>query len=896
MVKELEANTTLSHYTIISKIGAGGMGEVYRARDTRLDREVAIKILPQNYSSDRDRLKRFEQEARATSALNHPNILTVFDIGTHDGAPFIVSELLAGEELRDQLKAGPLTQRSVIDFAQQITQGLAAAHGKGITHRDLKPENLFVTSDGRVKILDFGLAKLRPQRNETSSEVATARHITDPGTVMGTVAYMSPEQVRGHDVDYRSDIFSFGSIVYEMLTGERAFRRDTTAETMTAILKEEPTDFVDINEKINPALVRIVRRCLEKNPERRFQSASDLGFAIEASTSTSSTSQPKTQISAVVPAFGSRRRAWPIAVGVFVALLAMAGLGILIGRLWNRPNAVSPIRRAVIPLTTPLAMAKYCPLGIGRRAIVISPDGSSLVYSGEQNGKSQLFIRPLDSFDARSIPGTEGAYSPFFSPDGQSIAFFASNTLRKTSLTGGQPVTLTEARNSQGAAWGSNDTIIFADAEGTRLMSVSASGGTAKIIGTLGLLQSPDWGFSNPEFLPDGETALLTVWRTANPDNYRLATFSLRTGKLQICMDGGIDAHYLNTGHIIYSRGATLMAAPFDTSTLRITGPAVTLVENVRSEEWGTVQYSLSRDGTLVYVSGGPAWIGKLLWADRKGSTTSIDAPPHAYLNPSLSPDGKQVALEISEATRDIHLLDFARGGLVRFTNIGANICPHWSAEGKQLTFARRTENGFEAISKSIDSGAETVIMHRDNGEIQTFSPDGKTLLYMNVSPETSLDLWVKTGEGQPRPWLVTRFSELLASYSRDGRYVAYCSDESGQYEIYVRPASGEGAKWQISTDGGEEPLWSRDGRELFYRNGQKWMAVDITTAQEFKSGSPHLLFEGPYLNIPGVSYDVAADGRFLMLEENFKQSPTLQVQAIFSWGDEVKRRVPGGK
>jgi serine/threonine protein kinase len=896
MVKELAANTTLSHYTIISKIGEGGMGQVYRARDSRLDREVAIKILPQNYSSDADRLKRFEQEARATSALNHPNILTVFDIGTHAGAPFIVSELLAGEELRDQLKAGPLTQRSVIDLAQQIAQGLAAAHGKGITHRDLKPENLFVTTDGRLKILDFGLAKLRPQRNETSSEVATAKQITGPGTVMGTVAYMSPEQVRGQDVDHRSDIFSFGSILYEMLTGERAFRRETTAETMTAILKEEPTDFVEINEKINPALLRIVRRCLEKNPERRFQSASDLGFAIEASTSSASTSQSKTEINTVVLDSATRRRTWPIAIAVAVGLFAMAGLGMLIGRSLFKNVAVSPVRRVAISLTAPLAMAKYCPLGIGRRAIALSPDGSSLVYSGEQNGKSQLFIRSLDSFDARPIPGTEGAYSPFFSPDGQSIAFFASNTLRKTSLTGGQPVTLTEARNSQGAAWGSNDTIVFADAEGTRLISISASGGSAKIIGTLGLLQRPDWGFSNPEFLPDGETMLLTVWRTANPDNYRLATFSPKTSKLQILLDGGIDAHYLDTGHIVYSRGATLIAAPFDTSALKITGPGVTLVENVRSEEWGTVQYSVSRDGTLVYVSGGPAWVGNLVWTDRKGSTAVIDVPPHAYLNPSLSPDGKQVAVEIAEATRDIHLLDFARGGLVRFTNVAANICPHWSADGKQVTFARYSESGFDTVSKSIDSGAETIFMHRDNGEIQTFSPDGTTLLYMHIAPDTSLDLWVKTGNEQPRPWLMTKFSELLASYSSDGKYVAYCSDESGQYEIYVRPASGEGAKWQISTEGGEEPIWAKDGRELFYRNGQKWMAVDVTTAQEFKSGSPRLLFEGPYLNIPGFSYDVAADGRFLILEEHFKQSPTLQVQAIFNWEDEVKRRVPGGK
>ena len=891
----LAPGTTVGHYTIVSKIGAGGMGEVYRARDTRLDREVAIKFLPDNYSTDESRLKRFEQEARATSALNHPNILTVFDIGTHENAPFIVSELLAGQELREHLKDGPLPQRNTIDFAQQITQGLAAAHGKGITHRDLKPENLFVTTDGRVKILDFGLAKLRPQRNEIiSSEVATAKQITDPGTVMGTVGYMSPEHVKGHDVDHRSDIFSFGSILYEMLSGERAFHRETAAETMTAIIKEEPTDLVEINEKINQALVRIVRRCLEKNPERRFQSASDLCFAIEATNSTSSASQLKTQITSSALDSGASRRRWPIAAAVLVGLLAMAGLGMLIGRSWFRSDTSSPVRRVAISLTTPLAMAKYCPLGIGRRAVAISPDGSTIVYSGEQNGKSQLFVRSLDSFDSRPIPGTEAAYAPFFSPDGQSIAFFAANALQKTSLAGGQPHILTEARNAQGGAWGSNDTIIFADAEGTRLMSIPGAGGTPKIIGTLGSLQVLDWGFCNPEFLPDGETLLLTVWRTANPDNYRLATFSLKTGKVEIILEGGIDAKYLNTGHIVYSRGSTLIAAPFDTTTTKITGPGVTLVENVRSEEWGSAQFSLSRDGTLVYVSGGPAWIGKLVWADTKGTTTPVNAPPRAYLNPSLSPDGQRVALEISETTRDIYLLDFARGGLVRFTNAGKNSCPHWSSDGKQVSFVRESSDGSDTILKAVDSGSETSILHRKSrGEIQTLSPDGKSVLYMHITPETSLDLFVRTGDEQPRPWLATKFSELLASYSPDGKYVAYCSDESGQYEIYVRPASGEGAKWQISTEGGEEPIWSSDGHELFYRNAQKWMAVDVATAQDFKSGSPHLLFEGPYLNIPGFSYDVARDGRFLILEENYKQPPTLQVQVIFNWADEVKRRVP---
>ena len=893
MSETLSPNTTLGHYSIVCKIGAGGMGEVYRARDTRLNREVAIKLLPAAFARDADRLRRFEQEARATSALNHPNILTIYDIGTHEGAPFIVAELLEGEELRELLNDGPLPTRKALDYAQQVALGLAAAHEKAIVHRDLKPENLFVTHDGRVKILDFGLAKLKPQRNEVvSSEIETQRQITDPGTVMGTVGYMSPEQVRGQDADHRSDIFSFGSILYEMLSGQRAFRRETMAETMTAILREDPPELSEASIQISPQLEKIVRRCLEKRPERRFQTASDLGFALEG-LSTPSDSRQASPLDTPSALPRVRRWTWLVAAGALLVVLALAVAAFLIGRSWSGSGVPAALRRVAIPLTTPLALGKYCPLGIGRRAIALSPDSLVLVYAGEQNGKSQLFVRPLDSFEARPIPGTEGAYSPFFSPDGRWIAFFAANTLQKVSLEGGQPVILCEARTPHGGAWGPDDTILFADAEGGKLVRISASGGEPKTVLTNGDLEAGNWGLSNPEFLPDGDTALLTVWRSYNPDNYRIAAVSLKTGKLRIVMEGGADAHYLSTGHLVYARSATLIAAPFDVRTATVTGPGVTLIENVRSEEWGAVQFTIARDGTLLYVAGGPAWIGKLVWADRTGATTPIGAPPRAYGNFSVSPDGQRVALELSEATRDIYLFEFARGGLIRFTNDGDNGCPHWTPDGKQVTFWRRKSGGFDVVSKAIDSGSEAIFMSRQTGEMQSWSPDGKTLVFMQLAPETSLDLWTKSGDQPPRPWLATRFRELLATYSRDGKYVAYVSDESGQYEIYVRPASGEGAKWQVSSEGGEEPLWSRDGRELFYRNGPKWMAAEVTTEPQFKVGTPHMLFEGPYLNVPGVSYDVAADGRFLMLEENYKQPATMQLQLILNWSEEVKRRVP---
>lgn len=903
MSQEMSTDTTLSHYRIVGKLGAGGMGEVYRALDTRLDRAVAIKVLPAGFAKDAERVRRFEQEARATTALNHPNILTVYDIGNHDSAPFIVMELLEGEELRARLDDGALPVRTAHEYARQVAAGLSAAHEKGIVHRDLKPENLFVTTDGRVKILDFGLAKLRPPRQVSAdSDIATQKQLTNPGTVMGTVAYMSPEQVRGEEVDHRSDLFSFGLVLYEMLRGERAFQRETMAETMTAILKDDVPELGEANANISPQLERLVRRCLEKRPERRFQSASDLTFALET-LSTPSGSRPAPQpmsesmskLDAAVALPRAGRGRWLVALGALCALLAMAIAAFLLGREWSGANARATVRRVNIPLATPLAMGKFCPLGIGRTALALSPDGSLLVYAGEQNGKSQLFARPLDSFEARPIPGTEGAYAPFFSPDGRSIAFFAANTLQKVSLEGGQPVTLCEARNAHGGAWGPDDTIVFADAEGGKLLRISASGGEPKPAVSKDGLAATIWGFSSPEFLPDGDTVLVTLWQSPNPDNYKIAAFSLKSGKLHLVVEGGVNAHYLSTGHLVYARSATLIVAPFDVRTAKVTGPGITLVENVRSEEWGSAQYAFALDGTLVYVSGGPAWFSKLVWADRSGVTSPIAAPARAYQNFSLSPDGQRVALEISEATNDIYLYEFARGGLIRFTNDGNNGYPRWTPDGKAVTFSRYTTSGLDVISKSFDSGSEVKLISREIGDFQAWAPDGKNLMIMQSSPKTGLDLWMKSGDQPPQPWLVTPFREMLADFSRDGKYVVYASDESGQYEIYVRPASGEGARWQVSTEGGEESLWSKDGRELFYRNGSKWMAVAVTTSPQFKAGAPRMLFEGPYRNVRGVSYDVAVDGRFLMLEENYKQPPTTQLQAILNWSEEVKRRVPTG-
>ncbi len=850
------------------------MGEVYRARDTRLDREVAIKILPANYSTDPDRLKRFEQEACATSALNHPNILTVYDIGTHEGSPYIVAELLAGKELRDQLNEGALSERKAIDYAQQIAQGLAAAHERGITHRDLKPENLFVTTDGRVKILDFGLAKLRPQQDEpVSSDVATEKQITNPGTVMGTVGYMSPEQVRGQVVDHRSDIFSFGSILYEMLGGQRAFSRETVAETMTAILKEEPPELSTVNSRVSAQLERVVSHCLEKRPEERFQSARDLGFALGAVSSSSGSRLQTTEVVGMTEKLGAARQLsrerllWIIGAVLLVVLLA------------SLPFTLSYFRQGPPADPRVLKLSLLPPENTSIDQIALSPDGRWLAFTAATGGKVQLWIRALDSTEAKAFPGTEGATYPFWSPDNRFIGFFAGGKLKKIEASGGIPATLCDARVSTGASWSRDGVILFSFLGGVGLSRVSAAGGEVTVVVKPDVTRQ-ETDFTDPSFLPDGQHFLYSKFGPQKDTRgIYLGSLDGKTNKRLLPDDS--NAVYAprdgNGGYLFFGREGTLMAQAFDPGQLQLTGESF-LVSAQVGTLLGSIVTSRHRnfsvsDSVLVFDPLPNRVRNELIWVDRAGKKLGSLDDLTRVTAASLAPDEQHFVVSRGEAqtgNNDLWLSDATGKNPTRFTFNSANDdFPIWSPDGSRIVWASNLEGIYQLYQKAASgAGQESLLLKSDYYKFPTdWSRDGRYIIYREVNPKTKFDIWVlpvgsQGSDHKPFPLLQTDANEAAAVLSPDGQWVAYTTDESGRYEVYVQSFPAGGGKRQISTAGGNGPRWA--GNELFYHAPDgRLMAVTVKSGTGFEASAPVRLFEfRPGGNLITPYYSVTKDGQ----------------------------------
>src|SRR5262245_23256445 len=882
-------------YKIQTLLGRGGMGVVYRARDERLRRDVAIKVLPASLANDAERLRRFEQEAHATSALNHPNIMTIYDIGAHEGAPFIVAELLEGEELREQLEAGTLPARKALDYAQQITQGLAAAHAKGIVHRDLKPENLFVTKDGRVKILDFGLAKLKPtQPGVVDTDALTQKRLTDPGVVMGTVGYMSPEQVRGQETDQRSDIFAFGVILYEMLSGQRPFRGASAIEVMNAILKEEPPELCETNTKISPQIERLVRRCLEKRPERRFQTASDLGFALEE---LSALSGARLEAAVVGPArlFGQARLAWAVA-----AALLLGMLGLTWAYFTRQPTADAlEMKSSILP-----------PEKTSFDQVAVSPDGRRLAFTAATGGKVQLWVRAFNSAEVKPLAGTEGASFPFWSPDSRFIGFFVPGKLKKIEVSGGLPVTLCDVGVPSGGAWGRDGVILFSALGGAGVSSVSSVGGEVRSV------IRPDFNRQETEyvtscFLPDGRHFLYSKF-SAHKEVRGIYLASLDGSVNERLLGDDSNAVYaatgIDAGYLLFGREGALMAQPFDTARHRLTGEPFPVAGQVGTVLGSTVSimrrrnFSVSDTGVLVFDPLPGRRRNQLVWVDRGGriivSLDKIDEVAMAR----LSPDDKRIVVARTEnngSYTDLWLSDVSAGNLTRFTfNPAQDTYPVWSPDGSRIVWASNREGVLHLYERAASGRQDALLLKSNYFKFPTdWSRDGRFIIYREINPKTKNDVWVLPVGPQntalsPFPFLQTEANEAAAVISPDGQWIAYNSDESGRYEVYVQSFPGGGGNRQVSTGGGIGPRWRGDGKELFYHAADgKLMAAPVKGGASFEAGMPTPLFEfraGGYLITP--YYDVTKDGQKFLINTVVETEPNAPLTVVVKWATEAPK------
>ncbi len=885
------------------------MGEVYLAEDTKLSRKVALKLLPAEFTKDAGRLRRFEQEARAASALNHPNILTIFEIGEADEAHYIATEYIDGETLRDRQNGKRLAPAVALDIAAQIAAALAGAHEAGIVHRDIKPENVMLRRDGIVKVLDFGLAKLTEQRPAAvdSQAPTIAKENTDPGMVLGTVGYMSPEQVRGQEADHRADIFSFGVILYEMLSGRRAFSGESAIEVMNAILKEEPPELGEM--KISPQLEKVVRRCLEKKPERRFQTASDLGFALEA-LSTPSGSRPDSQLNMATASsaepesrktlrlLGQARLAWTLAVALLLGVLGCAWAYL------TRQPATNDAREMKFSILPPEKSS------FGHFAV--SPDGRHLSFMGVTGGKVQLWVHAFDSNEARVLPGRQGAILPFWSPDSRFIVFFADGQLKKIEITGEMVQTLAEAPTVPlGGAWSRAGVILFG-LSNRGLSRVSATGGEVTMVTTLDSSRQ-ELDHAIPTFLSDGRNFLYTSV-SGQKETRGVYLGSLDGNLKRRLLDDITPVSYVaavpgdtasGAGWLLFGRDGALLAQPFDIYRLEFTGEPFSLSVKLGRSPIGTFStFSVSDNGVLVFD---PRLEQRLRrqyrWVDRRGQTiNSLDVPAGSF-SPWLSSDEKRFIADLIDprtGATDLWLYDVSGSNPQRFTNDPAlDFSPVWEPKGSRIVWASTRDGGVANIYLKAASGAgeETLLWKSDYTKIPTdWSRDGSFIIYHQRDPKTKGDVWVlpMTGSSEaPFPVVRTEANDTSGMLSSDGQWLAYVSDVSGRYEVWVQSFPGGSGKRQISNGGGNGPRWRRDGSELFYYSGDgKLMAAPVRSSERFDSSAPVALFEfraGVALT-RYASYAVTGDGQRFLINEIVDMEPNAPLTVVTNWTAGVKK------
>ena len=871
---EIREGTRLGIYEIVGELGAGGMGRVYRARDTRLGREVALKIVHPHLGRDPEYIRRFRREAEIVASLSHPHIAAVHQLEESDSFWFLVMELVGGETLDERLDGGQLSIAETLRVASQIALALESAHEKSIIHRDLKPKNIKITSDGVVKVLDFGLAKTLRAEDSSAGLSKTATD-TQTGVIVGTAAYMSPEQARGRPIDKRTDVWAFGCVVFEMLTNRRAFEGESAVDTITNILERDPN--WDLLPKATPPnLRRLLKRCLEKDLPRRLRDLGDARLEIE-----DALAAPVGTASDTTRSFHRRIGARAITIfGVGSAVGALVASAMMQVRPREAPLPV--VQFAVsLPANTELANLDF-------PSAAISPDGTQVVFVARAGGRPRLFVKAMHSLDVSPLAGTEDAISPFFSPDSHWIGFFSEGKLKKVPVGGGIPVTLCDAPIGFGATWGARDVIVFAPTSGSGLSQVSAAGGTPTRATALDA-SAGEFSHRWPELLPDGDTVLFTVGKVGSWDDAQIVAQSLSTGARRVLVEGGTNPRFVKSGHLVFARNGNLLAVPFDLSTLGVTGRPQPILDNLLQSSDGAAQVSVSGSGNLVYIAGSFSDAARQVVAvDRSGAVIPLAAPVRPYVAPRLSPDGRQLLVTVGGPSESLWLYNLAQGLFTQVTYDGSNSFPVWAPDGRHVVFSSNRAGPLNIFRAELGSASppERLAPSELTQVPGSWSPDGVTLAFVERHPTAGRDIWMlKMGNRKPQPFLAGMFDETTPRFSPDGRLVAYVSNESGQNEVYVRSYLGPVRFQKVSTTGGTEPVWASSGRELFFRIGDQVMGASVDPAT-VRVSTPRVIFRGNFAmgSLDSPNYDVMSDTqRFVMVSETQRVAPR-ELHVVMHW------------
>jgi Tol biopolymer transport system component/tRNA A-37 threonylcarbamoyl transferase component Bud32 len=916
----LAVGTRLGSCEVLGRIGAGGMGEVFRARDLKLGREVALKALPDAVAGDRERRSRFEREARLLASLNHPHIAAIHELlETDEGVPVLVLELVEGETLDVRIARGPLPLKEALTVSGQIAEALEAAHERGILHRDLKPSNVKLTREGKAKLLDFGLAKAVEGVGDSGvgAVLSSAETLTRPadataaGAVLGTAPYMSPEQARGEAIDKRTDVWAFGCVLYEMLSGRRAFSGRSRAEAVAAVLEREP-DWGALPEGTPVAVRALLRRCLQKDNADRLHDIADARIELKEALEDLS-SGPMSAATGIAAATGTppatrRRRLVPWAGGLLALGLAVA-LGVW--AVWPRPSVPSPPTRLTF---SPPSEIRLLDLDAGTQQLSLAPDGRRVAFVGASTRGTNIYVREVGEIESRAVPDTDGPLTLFFSPDGRWLGFAQGSRLMKLPIGGGPAEAICDipgeagspgsADRVRGASWGSDGTIVFSPGPYLGLWRVPAEGGRARPLTTPNP-QKSESSHRWPQVLPGGRSALFTISPLSTfGRDARIGVVSLDTGQYRVILEGTGFARYVSTGHILYAKLGSVLAVPFDVRRLAVTGRPVPVLSDVRMWVWGHLyaELDVSATGALVYVPGGPRLVERsLYWVDREGRVEPLSPRRRSCLSPRLSPDGRRLALTVETdlENEEVWVLDLERDAWGRVSAQSRSRQAVWSPDGRRLAFTIMAASADRVVTAATDGGGPPELVTETPLGLDEWSP-GDRLIFSQQNPGRGLDIGLQpVGAGSsPTYLLANTYNECSAALSPDGRWMAYASDETGEYEVYVQRFPALGEKHRVSTHGGVQPRWSRDGRELFYRSTgdrPKIMAVAVQVQGGFRLGRPKALFDDVFFvfsPFAPAQYDVAPDGRFVFIENPPKAPAPRQIVLIPDFARELKEKL----